>query len=208
MKRLTALRLLLLLLIPLSVTGVLATWRYAVDPAKAVSLEFTPSIREFYYTPEEILPGEEQTEINENHLLMIQQILNHGSGLNAGPGSLIHSNLDEIGDTVSSNDNSISGGNFKKMLLAGTQGADKIDFVIEMVAEDTYYAYTVRTGDLVRNNDRQFVEVYLTIMQRDSMGVWSAHHSHYGKAQVYNLKNKIYSISPTTWYETDRPEAT
>ena len=66
-----------------SVGGVFATWYYADGTVSDVNGNLGVSLSDFVWEPEEILPTE--SEIGENHLALIELILNEnekGYGLN------------------------------------------------------------------------------------------------------------------------------
>ncbi len=215
-----AVLLLVCLVIPLSATGVYATWQYAGNPAKAVSVEIQNEILEFYYKPEEILPGGGGSggegeggggmvaPPEENHVTLLNQIITHVTyGLNSNDKTIIHDYLEEVGDVVHSNDNSTSGGNLKHVLLKNVDGADALDFVAEKAAEGVYYIYTVRSADIVRSKLNQEVVAYRSIVVRDENGIWDSTYSFYGVATVYSF-GKGYSVKPSTWREVPMPATT
>ena len=65
--------------------GAYALWEYAILPSHSEEDAFISDMGMFSYAPEQVMPGDkESSELGENHLDLIQIILNEKSyGLNA-----------------------------------------------------------------------------------------------------------------------------
>ena len=69
----------------LSVAGVYSTWHYYTHLTQTQSGDFNQELLAFGYPPDEILPDDEEADLNQtNHMWLIERILNHADyGLNA-----------------------------------------------------------------------------------------------------------------------------
>ena len=65
---------LIITILAVSIGGVFATWQYAELPVTDADKSVNVSLDEFIWEPEEILPTD--SEIGENHLSLIELILN------------------------------------------------------------------------------------------------------------------------------------
>ncbi len=183
----------------LTAGGVYATWTYGLEDVEEKQTDVNVGVQQFYYAPEEVLPGDDQaTEIGENHLELIEKILNEVSyGLNATKKPIIHDLLNEQGDVVYCQQN-VQGGNLKHLLIDGT-GAHALLFQIEYVDEDTYITYTYTHGDVVTAAVGNRVYAYRTVMARGQNGVWTALNSVHGSAIVISATSSLRGLDSSTW---------
>ena len=86
----------------MTIGGVFATWQYTTISPNDTSDTFSITTSEFEYTVEEVLPGDEEADkLGENHLLLIERILNEiDYGLNATKKPIMHNYLKKDGDIV------------------------------------------------------------------------------------------------------------
>lgn len=135
---------LLVLILTASVSGVWAIWQYSEDPV--VSVTSTISIFAPEWEGEEILPDD--SEVGENHIELINQILNHTEhGLNAGSGSYLN---EQIADRQDGG----LGWNGRDTLgsMAVTQSdeleeifgldASNLTFLLQFTSDSEYYLFT------------------------------------------------------------------
>ena len=95
-----------------SIGGVFATWYYTYETTPSVQENLSVSLSDFEWKPAEILPTE--SEIGENHLALIELILNEnnkGYGLNYDNKHVLEGYLDKYGLVFSNQ--KVSGGNLK-----------------------------------------------------------------------------------------------
>ncbi len=125
----------------LSVAGVSATWKYAIGTPQSVLELLGITLDEFNYKVEEILPGTEEDKSKSNHLLIIENLLEHDDrGLNQDPKQVIE-NAMKSQDILYCEVNSISGGNLKKLFLDGTNSAN-VRFMIVKASATEFDVYT------------------------------------------------------------------
>ena len=193
--------------------GVFATWQYAENSPTPQQHNVGVSLSEFYYPPEEILPGgggsaSGEVALGENHFAVIEIIVNtagNGYALNSN-NSLIHSKLDNEGDMLFSNQK-ISGGNLK-FILDPKNNTHKLYYVIEKSSDTLYYIYTFSTDALATASGTEFeIEVYRTAVEKSNK--WVATVSHKGVAKTLRLsdidvsadsQSQKYSINIETWH--------
>ena len=174
----------LLLLCCLVTGGVFATWIFSDLPTEPQNTASGVSINPFYYKPEEVLPDkEESADMQENHMDLLQNILNHSKyGLN-------HSNT--LSDAVKKeghlhDQDNISGGNLKHLFT--TQESKLLAFVVEYVSATEYILYTFENDDLAMgtvNVDR--IPVYKIVLTCQN-GKWDALAAVLGHAIVQEYK--------------------
>ena len=92
----------LCLLLLMSTGGAYATWIYAEMPVSGHGFGMDMNMSTFDYPPENIVPGGSvSAPVGENHLTLIEKILNEASyGLNATKKPIIHNTLKNPGDPV------------------------------------------------------------------------------------------------------------
>lgn len=188
------------LVLVMSLSGVYATWRYAVLKLPTAQENLIWSITLFEYAPEEILPGGE-TEVapmGENHYSLIEKILNEASyGLNATKKPIVHELLTKPGDVVYCNQN-VQGGNLKHMLLDAAEGAESLYFVITEISDTEYHAFTF-VEDALGGPYGSEIEVYKTVMVCGDNGIWTAPNSYKGYAKINEPVVVSRGIDVTSW---------
>ncbi len=204
------LALILGLVLLMSVGGVYAAWIYAGLPAASVDQNVDVSILEFDYPPEEVLPGggNEQAPIGENHLSLIDLILNEndkGYGLNINNNVVLHQYLRR--QPVVYSNQKVSGGNLK-FILDPQNNTHGLYYCLEKVTDTLYYAYTFSTDALstASGTDVEIIAYRTDLVKTD---IWRATVSHMGHAKTKSLQNLgvsadpnaiRYSIDVSTWY--------
>ena len=202
------LTLILALVALMSVGGVYATWIYVGAPITPVDQNVDVSILEFNYPPEEVLPGggNEQAPIGQNHLALIDLILNDlDYGLNYGSKKVLHNYLEDEGAVYSNQ--KVSGGNLRH-LLNPTDNTHKMYYCLEKMSDTVYYAYTFSMDDLsTAGGSTVEIVAYRTVLEKTDK--WYATTSYYGQALTKTLRdlgtsadsNAIpYSIDMSTWH--------
>ena len=190
------------LLLLSSVGGVFATWYYASDSIDNAEGTLNVSLSEFEWKPEQILPTE--SEIGENHLALIELILNEsnkGYGLNYDNKHVLEDYLNREGIIFSNQ--KTSGGNLKFV----SDETNQLYYCVEKVSDTMYYAYTFSYSDLnSTKGTASFMPVYRTILEKTD--IWRAPKSYFGYAQTKLLRDfgadslpgtLAYSIDPSTW---------
>ena len=183
------------------IPGVFATWNYSLFPITEEQLFIsTGGLAEFYYKPEEILPGEEEdTQLHQNHYNLLQNIVNHiDYGLNATKKPIIRNLLLENHGVVYSEQN-VQGGNLKHMML-NTSDVDRLGFVVQYVSDTEFAAYTFSSTQLT-SKVGSYIEVYKTQIIYEN-GKWKDVRSFTGIAIVFRPQVVPLSIDVTTWQKT------
>ena len=140
----------------LVVSGVYAVWTYCNPKVDSVWGEFGVGISEFIYKPEEILPDEEQNEFKENHVYLIQNVLDHVQyGINSNDKTVIHDYLKNYGVLFGAQN--VSGGNLKHILASDGSVAGGVQFAMEKISDTVYYTYTFSQSDINGSLDRKSV---------------------------------------------------
>lgn len=181
--------------------GLFATWQYSFLPADEKNIQINNSITEFYYKPEELLPGDgDATNLHENHYNLITNIVHHKTyGLNATSKPIVLNLLLKEKGVVYSNQK-VSGGNLKHMLL-GSSDVDKLMFVMQYVTDTEFAAYTFSGNDAVYANMDAYISVYKTqIIYQD--GQWESVRSFTGQAKVFRPATVDISVNVETWVKT------
>ena len=193
----------------LSTSGVAAAWQYANGVPPPTSESVSVSLNEFYFAPEQVLPGGDavESEIGENHLWLIELILNENDknyGLNYAPNGVLHSYLKKEG-VVFCNQKT-TGGNLK-FILDTKYDTHKLYYCLEKKSDTEYYCYTFETDALSTvGGSATEMEVYRTILVKTDR--WRATTSYRGMAKTKRLSSMgasassgsiIYSIDVTTW---------
>ena len=199
-KHLPLLGLLLFIISVAFVPGVYATYYYTQTGPDDVETSFDKEFIEFYYKPEEILPsGGNATQLHENHLNLIKNIVDHiDYGLNATKKPLVRELLEDGAGVVYSNQN-VSGGNLKHMLL-GSSDVENLMFAVEYVSDTEYNAYTFSGNDADYDNVDEYITVYKTQIVKGENNKWTSVRSFQGKAQVGRMHSGGLSINVKTWY--------
>ena len=183
-------------------TGVYASWKYADQPVPEQNSLVGLAGKEFSYTPEEILPGdEESTTLHQNHQHLVTNIVDHVTyGLNATSKPIVRELLEEGAGLVYSNQK-VQGGNLKHMLL-NTSDVDELGFVVQYVTDTEYHTYTFASSTVYAANVGKTITVYKTIMVYDGT-TWDATTSYEGSAQIARVATSageyVYSIDVSTY---------
>ena len=197
MKRSLFLILLLAIVLVLAIGGAYAQWIFSdltMEPKdNGNALRLSP----FMYTPEEILPDEEETsELQKNHLELLHNILYHQKyGLN-------YSNtLDNAIDRylILRSQENISGGNLKHLFT--TRESELLDFVIQYASETEYVLYTFEDDALESgtiNSSR--IPTYKIVLVYEN-GEWVAGGAVKGHAII-----RQFTTSNNKKYRTIHPE--
>ncbi len=185
-----------------SVGGVFATWYYTYETAPNAQENLSVSLSDFEWKPEEILPTE--SEIGENHLALIELILNEsnkGYGLNYDNKHVLEGYLDKYGLVFSNQ--KVSGGNLKFV----SDETNQLYYCVEKISDTMYYAYTFSFSDLNSvKGTAAVMPVYRTVLEKTDK--WRAPRSYFGYAQTKLLRafgaentpgTLEYSIDVSTW---------
>ncbi len=185
-----------------SVGGVFATWYYTYEATPSAQENLSVSLSEFEWKPEEILPTE--SEIGENHLALIELILNEnkkGYGLNYDNKHVLEGYLDKYGLVFSNQ--KVSGGNLKFV----SDETNQLYYCVEKISDTMYYAYTFSFSDLNSvKGTATAMPVYRTVLEKTDK--WRAPRSYFGYAQTKLLRafgaentpgTLEYSIDVSTW---------
>jgi len=185
-----------------SVGGVFATWYYTYETAPNAQENLSVSLSDFEWKPEEILPTE--SEIGENHLALIELILNEsnkGYGLNYDNKHVLEGYLDKYGLVFSNQ--KVSGGNLKFV----SDETNQLYYCVEKISDTMYYAYTFSFSDLNSvKGTATVMPVYRTVLEKTDK--WRAPKSYFGYAQTKLLRafgaentpgTLEYSIDVSTW---------
>lgn len=190
------------LLVLASVGGVFATWYYTYETTPNAQENLSVSLSDFEWKPEEILPTE--SEIGENHLALIELILNEsnkGYGLNYDNKHVLEGYLDKYGLVFSNQ--KVSGGNLKFV----SDETNQLYYCVEKISDTMYYAYTFSFSDLNSVKGTSTVmPAYRTVLEKTDK--WRAPRSYFGYAQTELLRafgaentpgTLEYSIDVSTW---------
>ena len=166
-----------------SVGGVFATWYYTHENATNAQATLSVSLSDFEWKPEEILPTE--SEIGENHLALIELILNEsnkGYGLNYDNKHVLEGYLDKYGIVFSNQ--KVSGGNLKFV----SDETNQLYYCVERISDTVYYAYTFSFSDLNSvKGTATVMPVYRTVLEKTD--IWRATRSYFGYAQTKLLRD-------------------
>lgn len=190
------------LLLFASLGGAFATWRYSDQYASNVESTMHPTLSDFEWKPEQILPTE--SELGKNHLALIELILNEsnkGYGLNYDNKHVLESYLNSNGIIFSNQ--KTSGGNLKFV----SDETDQLYYCVEKVNDTTYYAYTFAYSELnsVKGTEK-YMPVYRTTLEKTDK--WRAPRSFFGYAKTALLRafgasamsgQLSYTINVDTW---------
>lgn len=183
----------------ITTSGVFAIWRYAREDIDDLTDQIQLSVDNFHYTPEDVLPDDNQNELKENHYELVMNILNeskNGYGLNVTKKTVIHDVLDDDG-IIFGNQN-VEGGNLKHIFIDKTNSAG-VMFVIVKISDTEYHNYTFSLNDLNTANLGDYIEVYKTNLIKNDDNLWTAPVSFRGRAKVYNPVTVERSVNHDTW---------
>lgn len=182
-----------------SISGVFGIWIFSEEPPQPQEESFGPSLSEFTWQPEEILPSD---KIGENYLVLFESILNNmKGGLNSSKGTLENAVLAH--KLVHSSDK-VEGGNLKHLFT--TEESKDLDFLVEYVSDNEFNAYMYETYDTINGLiDTTKIMVYKTIFKQEN-GQWFGEESQLGYATLryYKETNKI-AILPSEWIKGNLP---
>lgn len=189
----------LCLFLLLSCSGVYATWMYAEMPLYQQQAAMPLAMNSFEYAPQDIVPGGSiDAPVGENHLALIEKILNEASyGLNATKKPIIHNVLESPGDVIYCSQN-VQGGNLKHLMIDGVSAANKLYFVITKISDTEYHTFTFLYSDLNYIAGTE-IPVYKTLMIKGENGVWTAPRSYRGYAKINNPKQVSKGIDVTSY---------
>lgn len=195
----------------ISTGSILANWYYfPLSEPETVQNQAQPEIGEFYYKPEEVLPGGGVVpEIGKNHLDLLQLILyenDKGYGLNINKKPVVHNYLNKVGDIIYCDQN-VSGGHLKFMLDKNAT-VNKLFFCITYVSETEYIAYTFSYSEMMSAILYETkIVVYKTTLRKEN-GVWDDVLSAGGYATVesVSLADCGRSIDVDSWHIGKLPE--
>ena len=194
--------LLLSLSIGICLPSAYALWSYTKGVDEVECDIDTISLGEFIYLPEEVLPGDkESTNLHENHLELLINIIDHlDYGLNATKKPIVRNLLEDGAAVVYSNQN-VSGGNLKHMLLDSSD-VENLMFCVEYSTDTEYNVYTFSSLKVNSANVNVYIDVYKSIVQYNGTK-WEAVRSFYGTAMidaVYTFDHQqVVSIDVKTW---------
>ena len=192
----------------LSSAFVYGAWVYYQDTVP-VGYGVSHQLGEFGYAPEEVVPGgEHEATLGENHLKLIDLILNEkdkGYGMNININVLIHQYLRT--KPVLYSNQKISGGHLKH-ILDPKNNTHRLYYCIEKVSDTLYYCYTFSVDDLIAaENTEQEILAYRTMLEKTD--IWRATKSYVGYAKVRALsylgasadsQSESCSIDISTWH--------
>lgn len=186
----------LCVLLNLSFDGVWSQWQYSDSQAESVQRASGASIKEFLWDSEEILPGEGNTDIGTNHLLLLNEILhNRKMGLNGQKTALFDATKKNV--ILYSVDN-VQGGNLKHLFIDELQGAQRLDFVLCYISDTELHLYTFENASLTNGVvDQTNITVYKSILISTN-GTWDSIGTMYGHSVVRRINN-ILTINPAEW---------
>lgn len=190
------------ILLILFIPGVFAFWGYnSTIPSEPET--FAASLMEFGYKTEEVLPGggSVSAPVGENHLALIEKILNEPSyGLNATKKPIIHNTLSYPGAVIYC-DQKVQGGNLKHLMIDGVAASEKLYFVISEVSDTEYNIFTLVANDL-KGSIGSEIEVYKTVAVKGTDSKWKATVSYHGYAQIISPGKVSRAIDVTTWHSS------
>ncbi len=178
-----------------SISGVFATWLFAEGPAETVLSSQNITLSEFYWEPEEILPG---VTPGQNYLDLHASILdNDKAGLNSSKGTLEKAVLNDS-DGLLHCDQNIQGGNLKHLFT--TQESKDLDFLVEYVSDNEFLIYMYKTYDVYNAAiGMTRIQVYVTTYLKAN-DIWVGKETHVGTAVVQYLPNSnLVAIDVDTW---------
>lgn len=191
-----------LILLALFVPGVFAFWGYgSIIPSEPET--FAASLMAFGYKTEEILPGggSVSAPVGENHLALIEKILNESSyGLNATKKPIIHNTLSYPGAVIYC-DQTVQGGNLKHLMIDSVSAAEKLYFIVSEVSDTEYNIFTLVAEDLDGSIGSE-IEVYKTVATKGTDNKWKTTVSYHGYAKIVSPGTVSKAIDVTTWHSS------
>ena len=179
-----------------SFNSVNAKWFYGASmPVEGLLISY--KLEDFYWEGSGVLPEDE--EHGENHIELLQNIINDSRyGLNSTSNTLLHNYLEKIGDILYS-EQQVSGGNLKHLMIDGT-GAYALLFQIEFVSETEYNVYTYKQEDTEDYKIGENIEVYFTKVSKVN-GKWDGVKTEIGVAKLCETNNKKVprAVDTSTW---------
>lgn len=183
-------------------------WVYYADTVP-IAYNATTQMGMFGYAPEIVVPGgEHEAELNENHLRLIDLVLNEsdsGYGLNYSDTVLLHKYL-KLQSVVYSNQKT-SGGHLKFILDPKTDTGG-LYYCVEKVSDTEYYCYTFAVDDMLEAAGTQNeIVAYRTTLVKTNQ--WNATVSYLGYAKVLDITDigisahpqcEDYSIDVRSWH--------
>lgn len=178
-----ALSLCLGLLLLLSTGGAFAIWIYAGSPVSGNGYGASMDMNTFDYPPEVIIPGGEiEAPLGQNHLLLIEKILNEKDyGLNATKKPIMHTVLESDGVLYCSQ--TVQGGNLKHLLIDSSVESEKLYFTMAKISDTEYHVFTFLADDLDLAVGAE-IPAYKTVMVKGENGKWTAPKSYKGYIKV------------------------
>lgn len=179
-----------------------ATWTYTKEVGESDYDLGYIGMSEFTYAPEEVLPGDkESTELHENHMNLLKNIVNHiDYGLNATKKPIVRELLEDGAGVVYSNQN-VTGGNLKHMLL-GSSDVESLMFCVQYITDTEYHVFSFSGIYVKRENVGTYIDVYKTITSYNGTK-WEATRSYSGTAAIdvvyANGTEQLVSIDISTW---------
>lgn len=197
MKRSVILIGVLLCVLAACIGGGYAQWVLADVVANPEKTDNGIEISPFYYKPQEVLPDEEEsTELRENHMDLLNNILYHSKyGLNYS--NTLDNAVERYG-TLRSQEN-ISGGNLKHLFT--TRASELLDFALQYVSDTEFVLYTFEDDALetgIVGSTR--IPVYKIVIRLEN-GTWSAVGAVEGHALI-----RQFTTSNNKKYRTVNPE--
>ena len=173
----------------MSIGGIYATWNYSSPSAAPASFEISPRLGEFNWIGSGDLPTND--DIGEDHLALIQQIVNHTEhGLNKS-GSYLNEQIEARQDGGWG----WTGGRDTLGSMAVTQSAElteifgldsnNLEFLIQFVSDTEYYIFTTNVD----------------LGERGTISIWGTNQTP-GKPTV-PIGQNIYPIYRTKLIKTD-----
>jgi len=186
----------------LTVGGVYAMWFYYL-PADPVLSNPLLGLTGFYYKSEEVLPDDEQNQMNAMGL--IDYIINNVKiGLNSSKGDRLLGEIIDSDDVLHSKEN-IQGSNLKHIFEDTASTA--LEFTLEYISQTEVYAYVYADVDLddakdlyVSGIDSVRIPVYKTLITRSGSNKrdWDDVGTATGYATVV-IEGSFYTIDTNTW---------
>ena len=208
LKHLSKIFILLIIAVVFVVPTVYASWTFAGDFMASVDTNLDLSIKEFEFAPEEVLPDEDQNQFKQNHMYLIENILNHVQyGINSYDKMVIHDYLEDYGAVYGAQN--VSGGNLKHVLAADSSVAGGVQFAMKRISDTEYHTFTFAQSELNNTTQGNYLEVYKTVMVygADANGTvcWHAPLGYKGRAKAAwceTDKKDVYSIDVNSWEKT------
>ena len=217
MKSFSKIALLLTIFLTLAtVTGVMATFDYALYAPPTLYKGFNMQVGVFTWIGLEELPDD--SNAGENHIALIERIINSSEGLNT-PSSHLNDVINQriqLSKETASSVAPTKGGNLKS--LFNTDEMRELHFLLHFNPDENgnvteYYLYTFERSILGYQQRIVISPVYKTWVTLREDGKWKAMRSWEGSAETifYDTKQgsgKDMTINPLTWVEKQKPTVT